>query len=138
LSEPKRHSTAEQTVKEKYEKGGYLVLSRGWPDFACLTDKPPHRLIFVVEVKKGRSPLTKEQGLILRALEDAGIIVHIARMVGERVETYCGIGTPQRPAKGTGLGNPEPFHPRSWAGENRRPQFICKLCLRKYKKEHTI
>ena len=72
----------EKTIKEKYEKLGYEVLHKGWPDFLIFNDKD----VIFLEVKRQQKFETKKSGMskhqtkMHEILKRCGLKVLIERM----------------------------------------------------------
>lgn len=58
------------------ESKGYVVLRRGWPDFALVREDEP---LFCVEVKSGDQSLSKDQENMIEFLALAGIPTYVSR-----------------------------------------------------------
>lgn len=59
----------EQRVRENYEKLGWLVLQKGWPDFFCVRlDEAGKPQFQVIEVKSSRDHLRPEQKAVMDLL----------------------------------------------------------------------
>lgn len=65
---------SEKFIAQEYEDKGYIVIHVGVPDFICLGPD-----IILVEVKKEKQELSKNQKLTIAVLRKYGIKVHIRR-----------------------------------------------------------
>ena len=76
-------TSSEKQVREALEKQGWVVYTKGWPDFLCLKINPSDRWeVGFVEVKRDAKTVIKEifsdpkhlhQYVVTQALTEAGI-----------------------------------------------------------------